>query len=293
MSGVASSPAAEASCPSCARAMRAWESKGEYTLVCCPGCGIVSALGPVAGARLYDEYYDESTAEVPPIVARSLERVVAAAEPYRKTGRWLDVGYGAGDLLRASARAGWRCYGTEVSAPMLKRDAAAGWEVAEDLADARFPEAGFDVVTMIELIEHVPEPRRFLRQAARLVRPGGLVYLTTPNARSLNRHVLGATWSVFCPPEHLTIWTRRGLRRALEDAGLRPVRTRSEGLNPVEIVQRFRPRPAAAPIHRANAAVALNTAVSGSSVGRVAKSGANWALSALDAGDTLKIWATR
>jgi hypothetical protein len=67
-----------------------------------------------------------------------------------------------------------------------------------------------------------------------------LLYLTTPNAKSLNRRCLGLEWSIFKPPEHITIWTARGLRAALSGAGFQCRRTRTEGFNQCEILSRLR-----------------------------------------------------
>ncbi len=59
---------------------------------------------------------------------------------------------------------------------------------------------------MFEVMEHLPHPVQFLRRAEVVVRPGGLIYLTTPNFNSLDRRVLGAEWNVF-HREHLTYFT--------------------------------------------------------------------------------------
>jgi SAM-dependent methyltransferase len=146
---------------------------------------------------------------------------------------------------------------------------------------------------MIEFLEHVPDPERILKVALDLLRPGGILYLTTPNAQSLNCRLLGLEWSVFSPPDHVTIWTARGLRGALSKAGFKCRRIRTEGLNPCEIMARFRRKgdsPAA--INRQQAAVNLNHAFSRSPFRRAVKRGINRFLSAVRAGDDLKAWAT-
>jgi SAM-dependent methyltransferase len=167
--------------------------------------------------------------------------------------------------------------------------------VAADASDdARFPAGGFDVVTMIELIEHVAAPEVFLQSAARWLRPGGVLYLTTPNANSINRHVLGLTWSIISPPEHVTIWSARGMRRALVRAGFVPRRVRTEGLNPSELRARVCPRRPGAPrLSRNEAAFALNEVFSSSPCRRRLKAAINGGLSLLGVGDSLKVWAIR
>jgi SAM-dependent methyltransferase len=290
-------------CPGCAGATaKPLGTKAAYALRCCASCGtIYTETPPESGAldELYDHYYDHQRFEIPRVVAASLDRLVRSFTKFRETNRWLDVGYGAGGLLTIAERHGWLCHGIEVSPAALRFGAQRGWVVAAAPEEALFPEGGFDVVTMIELIEHVTTPDAFLASAARWLRPGGLLYLTTPNANSLNRRILGLEWSVLSPPEHQTIWSPRGIRHALVRSGFVPRGVRTEGLNPSELRARVgssrvgSPRAGIPPLSRNDAALALNEAFSRSRFRRGLKMAVNWGLSALRVGDTLKVWAVR
>jgi SAM-dependent methyltransferase len=283
-------------CPGCGSAAhRPLGRKNEHVVLQCAGCGVLfTGEQPRPGdlRDLYDHYYDHSQFEVSGVAAASLERLVRSLEPARATGRWLDVGYGEGGLLRVAERHGWRCHGTEVSPAALRYGEGRGWVVAAAASDPRLPEQGFDVVTMIELIEHVTEPDDLLRAAWRWLRPGGVLYLTTPNARSLNGRLLGLSWSVCAPPEHLTLWSARGLGRALARAGFHTRQVRTEGLNPGELLARLRPRCGPQP-SRNQTGAALNQALSASPLRRSLKAGINRCLSCLRLGDTLKVRAVR
>lgn len=284
-------------CPACrAVALRNWSEKGGYRLDCCSKCGSISAARRESRPEpLYDELYGRSSFEVPASVATSLRRTVASFETFRRTGRWLDLGFGEGALLRAAQDGGWASYGTEVSAPALAFGGRQGWVVSSDPeSDDRFPHEGFDVVSLVEVIEHLPEPLPFLEAARRWVRPGGALYITTPNVRSLNRWLLGAGWSVFCPPDHLVLWTPRALGAAVARTGFTSVSGRTEGLNPAEILLRLRRKRGAAPeLNRNAAALALNQTLSASSSRRAIKGIANALLRLTRLGDTLKLQAVR
>jgi SAM-dependent methyltransferase len=281
----------------CTLTARPWGAKGGHPLWRCRGCGSIFAdpRGAADAQELYEHYYDRATFEVPEQVAAALRRIVHAAEPFRQSGRWLDMGFGEGALLDLVAEAGWSCSGTEISPRVLEQGRSRGWAVAASTDDpALFPPASFDVVTMVELVEHVPAPTRFLGDAARLLRPGGLLYITTPNANSLNRRYLGHSWSVVCPPEHLTLWSPRGLSLAVRRAGFRIESLRAEGLNPAEIVSSFRRSGGTdPPIDRNQAALALGAAMAASRPRRAAKAAINRVLSLLGLGDTLKLTAVR
>jgi 2-polyprenyl-3-methyl-5-hydroxy-6-metoxy-1,4-benzoquinol methylase len=234
-------------------------------------------------------------APLAPSVEASLERVVSLAERSRLAGRWLDFGYGEGGVLEVAQRRGWSCYGVEITRSMLDYGASKGWAVTSDpRGDPRFADGTFDVVTMIEVLEHVADPGCLLRDAARWLRPGGLLYVTTPNARGLNCRILGQAWSVVCPPQHLVLWTPRALRVALARAGFKTSRLRAEGLNPAEILAWLREgRSGAESVNRYESGLALSAALERSRVRRIAKAVVNRGLSALGLGDTLKVWASR
>ena len=285
-------------CPACEGCGRPWASKNGYRLARCRTCGVIVA-SPEGGSLLeaaetYARYHEHSGFSPPDTVEASLEKLVWMADTYRESGRWLDLGFGEGALLSIAERHGWTCFGTEVSPHALDFGRSHGWAVTSDSArDPRFSTGSFDVVTMIEVLEHLADPRAFVQNALSWLRPGGLLYLTTPNARSLNRWVLGAEWSVVCPPEHLALWTARGIRALLQDAGFGRIGIRTEGLNPAEIVARLRPGADPRAVHRQEAGVALSQAFSRSGPRRAVKKAANLLLDLMGVGDTLKVRGER
>lgn len=296
--------AREERCSACGGESARWlGEKNGYRLWKCCRCASIYTK-PWAGEQghksheikdLYDHYYDRARFEIHPVAATSYERLVASFTSYRSSGRWLDVGYGEGGLLEIAAQHGWVCHGVEISPAALQYGERRGWVVSADVEnDARFPHGGFDVVTMMECIEHLVDPQRLIFNAAKLLRPGGILHLTTPNARSLNCRLLGLKWSVVSPPEHLTLWTTSALRDAVMAAGFARPRIRAVGFNPFDLRSVLRRgREKQAEEGRTDMAYALNDALSRSAVRRLAKGVINAGLSAAQAGDTLKLWAER
>jgi SAM-dependent methyltransferase len=291
-------PAIDWLCPACHEsASETLGTKNGHSFRHCTGCATIS-LQTLPSRELLDEfyadYYDHGNFAVHPQVARTLDVLARSFASYRATNRWLDVGYGTGGLLATAERHGWSCHGVELSPAALRYGSRCGWTVSSRLDDGRFPAAGFDVVTMIELIEHVAAPDDCFRAAACLLRPGGALYLTTPNARSLNAQILQLDWSIFAPPEHLTIWSAKGLCCALLRAGFSSPLVQSVGLNPCELRMRLRPpRPGECPPDRNQTALALNQALERTPLRRGLKAAINGVLSLMDAGDRLKAQAIK
>ncbi|MCA1616507.1 MAG: class I SAM-dependent methyltransferase [Acidobacteria bacterium] len=186
-------------CPACgSESARGRGSKNGLEMFSCRGCATLytSALPDADGAQNYDEYYDAHNLSVPDFIHLRLAEIVAGFEPYRGAGRLLDIGCGAGTVLEAARRAGWEAEGVEVSHPAVEHLRAAGFSVFHgELAEARYPADHFDVIVASEVLEHLPDPRVLLREAARVLRPGGLLWATTPHSRGASARALGIGWS--------------------------------------------------------------------------------------------------
>jgi SAM-dependent methyltransferase len=146
-------------------------------------------------------------------------------------GRLLDVGCAAGFFL-AEAQAHYEVQGVELStwSSAFARDRLKLPVFTGTLQQAGLPANHFDVITLWDVIEHVPEPLPVLAEAARVLKPGGRLVLTTGDWGSAYAQRRGADWHLMTPPWHLTMFTRATLARAAQRAGLRVVGIRSEGV---------------------------------------------------------------
>ncbi|MGD0050322.1 MAG: class I SAM-dependent methyltransferase [Vulcanimicrobiaceae bacterium] len=137
-------------------------------------------------------------------------------------GRLLDVGASAGFFVEQALLVGFDAYGVELSSEAVASAAAPIRErltVGDVNALALEETTPFDVVTAFDLIEHVFDPIAFLAEVRRVARPGALLVITTPDVGHLLRYVLGARWPMFQPMQHTVLFSRRGLRLALTQAG--------------------------------------------------------------------------
>ena len=233
-------------CPVCSHAdkKKIGEKMG-FEIFKCHNCGSLytGKLDETVENFDYSHYYDESNLTIPDFIHGILSEVVSAFEPYRQNGRLLDVGCGAGITLDMARDLNWQAEGVEVSRPSVDALEARGFKVFHGtLHEAAYPDDHFDVVTATEVIEHVDNPGEVLREIARILRPNGLLWLTTPHANGLSAKAMGAKWSVVCPPEHLHLFSVQGLRDLLNEAGFKNCRFETTGVNPTELVQFLRGR---------------------------------------------------
>jgi 2-polyprenyl-3-methyl-5-hydroxy-6-metoxy-1,4-benzoquinol methylase len=95
--------------------------------------------------------------------------------------------------------------------------------VSGDLAELRAssPPAGYDLITLVEVVEHLRSPAETLADLAGLLSPGGWLFVSTPNAGCLRARVLGHRWENYANPTHLYYFNQRSLGRLLRLAGLK------------------------------------------------------------------------
>lgn len=142
----------------------------------------------------------------------------------RPRGDLLDVGCGPGFLLNVARDHGWRTVGLDLNpwAASYAREQF-GLDVrTSTIQDARLPDAAFDAVTLMDLIEHTDDPEGLVAEVARVTRPGAALAIITPDAGSPVSRALGARWpELQRAPEHLVLFSARGLGALLERHGFR------------------------------------------------------------------------
>jgi SAM-dependent methyltransferase len=219
-------------CPACGRAtpQRLLYTKNQCDIVRCEECGLGRTEVTNFDAAAYytggyfsgeqaDGYADYRGAE--PVLRREFARMVAFIRRHRDGGRLLDVGCAYGFFLQ-EAKPCFDVVGIELAEDAAAFARSTGLNVVSGIADeATLRSLGsMDVIVLLDVIEHLPDPGATLRLCAEHLRAGGIVVLTTGDFASLYARLAGTHWRLMTPPQHLWFFTPDSMRRLANAAAL-------------------------------------------------------------------------
>jgi SAM-dependent methyltransferase len=148
------------------------------------------------------------------------DRLVRHLQAPADQGRLLDVGSGDGSFVAWMRTLGWEAEGLEPDPAAAERARTSGVPVTTaSLEDVDLEPSSFDAITMSHVIEHLHDPPAALERCRLLLRPGGTLWLATPNLAGHGHAVFGRNWIGLDPPRHLVVFTRASLVGAVERAG--------------------------------------------------------------------------
>lgn len=183
------------------------------------------------------------------VSAARLRKLLALLDRRPEDVRLLDVGCSTGAFLITARNLGMATTGVEPSAQAAATARRARLNVFTGLlADAHFGEASFEALTLIEVIEHLRDPRPLLSECRRVLRPGGVLLVTTPNAASWTARAMGARWagySLTAMGGHISFFNPRSIRLIGARTGFTAVRIETRNVRFFELGQ------SPAPIYRA------------------------------------------
>jgi len=221
-------------CPICGswKGVRITEHN-RLTIVRCLTCGHGHVWPPPSPAeldRLYSDAYYQSDhahagfadyAALAPARARMYGRHLDRIESRVVRGRILDVGCAMGDFLMVARARGWDTLGVDPSPARQQAQAQGLRLVGRTILDAEVAPGTLEAVTFWDVVEHLPDPVPALRRARELLKPGGVVAITVPEADNLTVWLSGSRWFGYKKAgEHLQFFARASLQRTFEAAGL-------------------------------------------------------------------------
>lgn len=203
-----------------------------FELVKCGECGLVYSAERPSMDELPDYYPQDYEAYQLPQedmsssqawhAGRMWEMQVSYIERFtEKRGKLLDIGCATGEFLNASRSRGWQVSGIELieqTAQIAKE--RFGLEIFMGrLETTALPDNYFDVITLWDVLEHLPDPIAAFQHCYRLLSQNGLIVFSIPNLSSFDRYLFGRSWIGWDAPRHFTLFTLNTLRQAFSKTG--------------------------------------------------------------------------
>jgi 2-polyprenyl-3-methyl-5-hydroxy-6-metoxy-1,4-benzoquinol methylase len=145
------------------------------------------------------------------------EKIFALTDKFCSYGMksWLDIGCGSGFLLSRLQEKGWNAIGIEPGEWGQIAARRRGINVIQGFLDKKTFNRKFDVISAVDVLEHIPDPIHFMDLANYYLNKGGRMVITIPFADSFNAKVFKRYWSMIEPPSHSQYFTTRSLNRLL------------------------------------------------------------------------------
>ncbi len=229
----------EVGCALCGGASSRLRFRDEpFAVLACDACGL-NYVSPRATRLIEDVYdagywrsraarergYTDYAADLALQTKTFRRRSRRITRLFKRPGRVLDVGCAGGAFLLVMREAGWNVQGLEPSASMraVAEDRLGQPIAPSGILDFEGPRGSehYDLITLWDVLEHLPDPVAALARARDWLAPGGRIVLETQNVASATARLLGRRWHHYKHAEHLVHFSPRTLRRALEEADLR------------------------------------------------------------------------
>ncbi len=190
-----------------------------FELVKCGTCGMVYTNNPPTPAEIGKYYNSEEYLSHNDKVSGLMSFMYRGARgimlQYKrksvekisglKGGKILDIGCGTGHFLLEMRQAGWNVIGVEINDNAREQAKSfAGVEVMEPSGLNELPAKEYDVITLWHVLEHFHDPKNYMKEIRRLLKPGGTCVIALPNIDSFDALHYGGYWAAYDVPRHLS-----------------------------------------------------------------------------------------
>ena len=189
---------------------------------CCEACGFLQCTEAADPVAFYTVMTDDEYEETRPARLRQARSIVDRTMRFKRSGAWLDVGAGSGITVEAARQAGFAAEGVEPSEWLATRGRGRGLDIHTGVLPHPDVTGLYDVVSLVDVVEHVTDPVGLLKSLAAVLKPDGVGCIVTPDVRSVFARLLGWKWWHF-RIAHVGYFSIETLDHALLKAGLERV----------------------------------------------------------------------
>lgn len=202
----------------------------QESIVRCNACGLIYVNPRLATHSDIETYSDE--AETLYFANTRMQRTKAFTHVIERLPHWLghspqtllDIGCGDGLLVELGQAAGISCAGTEQRESLCQQVRAQLGDSAIVSSDiTQLASASYDVVCLLNVIEHLRQPKEMIDEIYRLLKPGGILLIHAPNMGGIPAKLQRESWNQIEPFEHFYYFTVKTLNQMLADVGFEPI----------------------------------------------------------------------
>lgn len=191
-------------------------------LVKCSNCGFIQCTNLTDVLNFYENLEDQSYEATRQGRALQSAKMLSVIKKYAKGKKLMDIGAGSGILVEEAIKMGYEAVGVEPSKWLWQKAADRNLPVALGIFPHPNLPGPFDVITLIDVIEHVSDPVGLLRQATAALAKEGVIVVSTPDIGSILGRFLGKRWW-HLRVAHIGYFNVNTLTIAAKNAGLKKV----------------------------------------------------------------------
>ena len=199
-------------------------------LLQCKNCGFIQCSEQNDVMKYYEELKDEEYDEECTGRTLHFKKILSIVSKYVSKGTLLDIGAGSGILVQEALKMGYKAEGIEPSKYLEAKASARGLHI--HLGVFPHPECPsslrYDIITMIDVIEHVQEPLNILINIRKVISRDGIVVILTPDVSSVMAYLFGWKWWHF-RYAHIGYFNKKTLNLAMDKAGFQLIRVYRPG----------------------------------------------------------------
>lgn len=208
-------------------------------LIKCKNCSFVFSQKQPTYRELIEEYakYSRSN-QISEITLSRYYSLLEKFEKYRIKNNIIDIGAGDGFFAEQARLKSWNSYATEFDDKSVALCLEKGVVVHKGKLDVNnYEKDFFDIIFSSEVLEHINNPVEEIKGFHTILRPGGLVYLTTPNLNSISHKILKNKWNIFHYPEHISYYSPKTIEKLFNDNGFKKLGIETTGFSPQRYFQ--------------------------------------------------------
>ena len=209
----------------------------KFKLLKCQRCGIIST-SPFPSEKdlmTFNENrygqksnWQEYLSRLPLFLKRA-KKIIVEIQKFKKRGKFLDIGCGFGLLLKAAKEQGFDVLGIEkeIERAKIAKEKFNLQVLAKEFNQIQLSKSSFDVISCFDVLEHIPEPKKFLKTVGKLLKKNGLLVIQSPNIESVMARTTGVQWNWLLLPNHLWHFTPKTLSTLLTNNGFEILKSKT------------------------------------------------------------------